>query len=86
MEVLVDGYDNDGDGGGVGAGFIGRSFRETPEIDGVVRISSGERRDRGDPRGVEQLPRIGSLLHVAVLDCEGPDLYAEPVSSPSLRS
>ena len=77
MEVLIDGYDDDGDG------FIGRSFRETPEIDGVVRVDIGDRRDLGD---AQPRPRIGSLLCVEVLDCEGPDLYAQTVASPSLQS
>ena len=85
IEVLIDGHDNEGDAG-VSAGFIGRSFRETPEIDGVVRIGIGDRPDRGKLYDAELLPSVGSLLRVAVLDCEGPDLYAEAVSSPSLQT
>lgn len=70
IEVLVDGHDEDGDG------FVGRSHRETPEIDGIVRIA----RPSGDAASL-----VGSIIAVAVIDCEGPDLFAEAVPAPSLR-
>ncbi len=70
IEVLVDGHDEDGDG------LVGRSHREAPEIDGVVRISH--------PSGASGSP-VGSIIAVEVVDCEGPDLFAEAVPAPSLR-
>jgi ribosomal protein S12 methylthiotransferase len=41
----------------------GRSFREAPEIDGVVRL----------PDSLE----VGSFATVEIVDAEGPDLVAE---------
>ncbi|MDQ1521998.1 MAG: ribosomal protein methylthiotransferase [Actinomycetota bacterium] len=54
IEVLVDGFDDDV--------AFGRSYRETPEIDGVVRLD-------GDAKP-------GDLVRARVTDVEGPDLDA----------
>jgi ribosomal protein S12 methylthiotransferase len=51
VEVLVD---------SVGEG---RTFREAPEIDGVVRLSDSL--------------KVGELATVQIVDAEGPDLVAE---------
>jgi ribosomal protein S12 methylthiotransferase len=60
VEVLVDGADDEsGDA-------LGRTHREAPEIDGVVRLTgSGARR--------------GSWVRAKVTDALGPDLVAEPI-------
>jgi ribosomal protein S12 methylthiotransferase len=55
VEVLVDGHDD--------AGLVGRTHREAPEIDGVVRIAGAH-------------ARPGALVRVAIVDSEGPDLEA----------
>jgi len=60
IDVLVDGDDN-----GV---VVGRSHREAPEIDGVVRLV-------GDVHA-----RPGVILSVEVVDVEGPDLLARAQS------
>jgi ribosomal protein S12 methylthiotransferase len=57
IEVLVDGLDDDG-------ALVGRSHREAPEIDGVVRLA-------GDAHA-----RPGALVLANVIDVEGPDLVA----------
>ncbi len=57
IDVLVDGVDEDG-------AAVGRSFREAPEIDGVVRISSAG------------LVRAGEIVTAEVRDVEGPDVEA----------
>jgi ribosomal protein S12 methylthiotransferase len=59
VEVLVDGYDD------LTATPVGRSFREAPEIDGVVRLD-------GDAKW-------GDLVSARVTDVEGPDLDARIV-------
>ncbi len=60
IEVLVDGTDDDsGDA-------VGRTHREAPEIDGIVRLDgSGARR--------------GSWVRAKVTDALGPDLVADPI-------
>jgi ribosomal protein S12 methylthiotransferase len=55
VEVLVDGRDDSG-------AVIGRTFREAPEIDGVVRLI--------DP----DYARPGAIVPVTVTGVEGPDL------------
>jgi tRNA A37 methylthiotransferase MiaB len=57
IEVLVDGYDGDV--------AIGRSHREAPEIDGVVRLD-----------GHEHQATPGRIVTASVTDVEGPDLDA----------
>jgi ribosomal protein S12 methylthiotransferase len=58
IDVLVDGRDGERDGEFV----VGRSFREAPEIDGVVRAD-------GDAQP-------GDIVRARVTDVEGPDLDA----------
>jgi tRNA A37 methylthiotransferase MiaB len=65
IEVLVDGVDDDGVA-------VGRSHREAPEIDGVVRIVR-------DAESEPYVVRPGALVMVEVVDVEGPDLDAVPV-------
>ncbi|HEX5095382.1 MAG TPA: 30S ribosomal protein S12 methylthiotransferase RimO [Acidimicrobiia bacterium] len=55
VEVLVDGHED--------GGLVGRTHREAPEIDGIVRIMGAE-------------GRPGALVKVRVTDVEGPDLEA----------
>jgi ribosomal protein S12 methylthiotransferase len=60
VEVLVDGVDDDtGDA-------LGRTHREAPEIDGVVRLE-----------GVHARP--GSIVRAKVVGALGPDLVAAPI-------
>ncbi len=63
VEVLVDTIDDDGIA-------VGRTYRECPEIDGVVRITDG-------------WARAGAFVRAEVLDTEGPDLEAVPVEAVS---
>jgi ribosomal protein S12 methylthiotransferase len=56
VDVLVDGDDN--------GAVVGRTHREAPEIDGVVRLVG------------EVHARPGVILSVEVVDVEGPDLLA----------
>lgn len=56
VEVLIDGVED--------GGLIGRTFREAPEIDGVVRLA-------GDAHA-----RPGAVVLADVVDVEGPDLVA----------
>ena len=59
VDVLVDG-DDDGE-------FIGRTYREAPEIDGVVRlIGSGD-----------VYARPGAIVRATISGAEGPDLEAK---------
>jgi ribosomal protein S12 methylthiotransferase len=65
VEVLVDGQDDDPDV------LLGRTFREAPEIDGIVHLSvdgSGRRAAR---------PRPGALVRAHVTDAIGTDLLAK---------
>ncbi len=57
IEVLVDGVDEDGIA-------VGRSYREAPEIDGVVRLADAD------------FVRSGAAVVAIVTDVEGPDLDA----------
>ncbi len=66
IEVLVDSTDDDT--------VVGRTHREAPEIDGVVRL-----------HGVE-FARPGSIVTATVIDVEGPDLDAEPLTVLTPRS
>ncbi|HKH88334.1 MAG TPA: hypothetical protein VKA05_05905, partial [Acidimicrobiales bacterium] len=47
----------------------GRSYREAPEIDGIVQVP-------------ESMP-VGLFADVVVVAAEGPDLVAEPQDEPS---
>jgi ribosomal protein S12 methylthiotransferase len=67
VDVLVDGVDDDA--------VVGRTWREAPEIDGVVRLS--------DESGAWARP--GARVRAVVTDSEGPDLDAMPLPhAPSL--
>jgi ribosomal protein S12 methylthiotransferase len=59
VEVLVDGVGDDGD-------VIGRTYREAPEIDGVVRLV-----------GDDLFARPGAVVSATVCGVEGPDLEAK---------
>jgi ribosomal protein S12 methylthiotransferase len=59
IEVLVDGLDEDGT-------IVGRSYRESPEIDGVVRLA-----------GEGMFAKPGALIRATVSGVEGPDLDAK---------
>jgi ribosomal protein S12 methylthiotransferase len=61
VEVVVDGVDDDA--------VVGRTWREAPEIDGVVRLS--------DESGA--WARAGARVRALVTDTEGPDLDALPL-------
>jgi ribosomal protein S12 methylthiotransferase len=63
IEVLVDGVDDDDV-------VVGRTHREAPEIDGVVRLVG-----RGD-----LFARPGALVHATVCGVEGPDLDAKVIA------
>jgi len=63
VDVLVDGTDDDGV-------LVGRTHREAPEIDGVVRLAGGT-------DGL--FARPGAIVAAAVRGVEGPDLDAVPV-------
>ena len=61
VEVLIDGLDDDGV-------LVGRTYREAPEIDGVVRFVD-------DPS--ERFARIpGAVVTATVTGMAGPDLEA----------
>jgi ribosomal protein S12 methylthiotransferase len=60
LEVLVDGTDDES------GEPVGRSHREAPEIDGVVRITG-------------EFARPGARVRARVTSACGPDLVAEPV-------
>jgi tRNA A37 methylthiotransferase MiaB len=64
VDVLVDGTDDDGV-------LVGRTHREAPEIDGVVRLA-------GATDGL--FARPGAIVAADVRGVEGPDLDAVPVS------
>ena len=55
VEVLVDGRED--------GALVGRTYREAPEIDGIVRIADAE-------------GRPGATVHVRVTGVAGPDLEA----------
>ena len=59
IDVLVDGADD--------TGTHGRTFREAPEIDGVVVLDT--------------VVPVGTTVQAVVIDVEGPDLHATPVSN-----
>jgi len=61
IEVLVDGLE-DGE-------TVGRTYREAPEIDGVVRL------------GTDGWARPGAIVRAVVTGWEGPDLEAVPVGA-----
>lgn len=58
LEVLVDGPDDDD-------GVVGRTHREAPEIDGVVRLAA--------------TARPGVVVRAKGVEAVGPDLYADPI-------
>ena len=63
IEVLIDGHDSE-TADSLNGGLVGRTHREAPEIDGVVRL-------RGDA-----FARPGALVAAQVEDAVGPDLVA----------
>ncbi len=69
IDVMVDGRDEDGQ-------WFARSFREAPEIDGVVRIDASDHTDE---------IAVGARLAVVVTGCEGPDVFAQ-VARVAVRS
>ncbi len=64
--VLVDGLDEDDH-------WIGRTFRESPEIDGVVRLEP-------DPS-----LHAGVVLAARITGCEGPDLFGEVAANVGVK-
>jgi ribosomal protein S12 methylthiotransferase len=62
IEVLVDGADDDGV-------LFGRTFREAPEIDGIVRLVGNED---------SMYARPGAIVTATVTGIAGPDLEAKP--------
>ena len=62
VEVLVDGHDG-------ADGAVGRTHREAPEIDGIVRVEGADLRSPG--------ARPGALVSAHVTDAIGPDLIAK---------
>ena len=67
VDVLVDGTDDDGV-------LVGRTYREAPEIDGIVRLG-------GPGGGAPAFARPGAIVHATVTDTAGPDLDATPVAA-----
>lgn len=61
VEVLIDGVDEDGDA-------FGRTFREAPEIDGVVALTGAN-------------ARPGALVRARISDVVGVDLEGEPLGA-----
>ncbi len=68
--MLVDGVDDDGV-------LVGRTYREAPEIDGVVRLVS--------TAGDGYFARPGAIVTARVCGVAGPDLEAEPVDAAARR-
>ena len=60
VDVLVDGFDDDGET------LVGRTYREAPEIDGVIRLA-----------GPDVFARPGAVVRATVCGVEGPDLDAK---------
>jgi ribosomal protein S12 methylthiotransferase len=71
VDVLVDGTDDDGV-------LIGRTYREAPEIDGIVRLAASD-------DGAPLFARPGAIVAATVYDVAGPDLDATPVAEASPR-
>lgn len=69
VEVLVDSV-RAGAGDAEPGRAVGRTYREAPEIDGVVTLV---------PEGGDLFVRPGALVRAEVVDVEGPDLEAVPV-------
>jgi len=71
LEVLVERVEADG-------AAEGRSFREAPDSDGVVRVAGAgtARRGPGNPRGVPRTIRVGEYVAVEVTGAQGPELLA----------
>jgi ribosomal protein S12 methylthiotransferase RimO len=70
LEVLVERVEADGTA-------EGRSFREAPDADGVVRVEGAA--DRRGPESPEGVPRwVGDYLPVVVTAAQGPELLARP--------
>ena len=64
VEVLVDGSDEDGV-------LVGRTHREAPEIDGIVRLVGSDVDD-------SMFARPGAIVTATVTGIAGPDLEAKP--------
>jgi ribosomal protein S12 methylthiotransferase len=62
VDVLVDGFDDDGET------LVGRTYREAPEIDGVVRLAGAD---------ADVFARPGAVVRATVSGAEGPDLDAK---------
>jgi ribosomal protein S12 methylthiotransferase len=71
LEVLVERVEDDGTA-------EGRSFREAPESDGVVRVDGATEGGRGpgSPRGMPRSIRVGEYVAVEVTGAQGPELLA----------
>jgi ribosomal protein S12 methylthiotransferase len=72
LEVLVERVEP-------GGAAEGRSFREAPDADGVVRVEGLPmpiRRGPGNPQGVPRSIRVGEYLPVVVTAAQGPELLA----------
>ncbi len=61
IEVLVDSRDATSDEGG---GLVGRTHREAPEIDGIVRLHA-------------EFARPGAIVRACVTEAIGPDVFAK---------
>jgi ribosomal protein S12 methylthiotransferase len=71
LEVLVERIEDDGTA-------EGRSFREAPESDGVVRVDGATEGGRGpgNPKGMPRSIRVGEYVAVEVTGAQGPELLA----------
>ena len=70
VSVLVDGLDDDG-------ALVGRTYREAPEIDGVVRLVDA---------GPDAFARPGAIVDATVCGVAGPDLEAAPRARAEVRA
>jgi ribosomal protein S12 methylthiotransferase len=64
VALLVDGRENGHETGSENAGLVGRTHREAPEIDGVVRVQGG-------------WARPGAVVRAHVTEAIGTDLFAK---------
>ncbi len=65
IDVLVDGVDADG-------GATGRTYREAPEIDGLVHLDASQATASANPL------RKGAIVAAIVTGCDGTDVTAAP--------
>jgi ribosomal protein S12 methylthiotransferase len=66
MQVLVDSAQSMGRAGGVG-----RSYRDAPEIDGIVRLIP--------PQRISKTFRTGEFIKVKILESNGHELVGMPI-------